>query len=118
MPKRSGLDSHFMGAAIPRHAGGDLARRQARARLRRTAKRRHRMSASLRDHARRIGEPAVAAARPEPLVRRAWAALAEPLRSAARILVLGGGKAGAAMAEAVEHVLADRLEGVVNVPAD
>ena len=75
----------------------------------------------LRSHAQQIWHAAVAAVRPEPLVRRALADLAEPLRSAARILVLGGGKAGAAMAEAVERVLADqldRIEGVVNVPAE
>jgi glycerate 2-kinase len=75
----------------------------------------------LRSDARAIWHAAVAAVRPEPLVRRALADLAEPLRSATRILVLGGGKAGAAMAEAVELVLAehiDRIEGIVNVPAD
>ncbi|MBI2808288.1 MAG: glycerate kinase [Planctomycetes bacterium] len=75
----------------------------------------------LRQHARAIWDAAVDAARPEPLVRRALADLAEPLRAAPRILVLGAGKAGAAMATAVEDVLADclnRVEGIVNVPAD
>ena len=79
------------------------------------------MSDKLRDHARRIWHAAVAAVRPEPLVRRALAELAEPLRQAPRIWVLGAGKAGGAMADAVERVLADRLDriaGVVNVPAD
>src|SRR5204863_4785835 len=63
----------------------------------------------------------VEAARPEPLMRRALADLADELRAAPRILVLGAGKAGAAMAAAVEDALADRLdriEGIVNVPAD
>jgi glycerate 2-kinase len=79
------------------------------------------MTDALRDHARRIWYAAVASVRPEPLVRRVLTDLADVLRDAPRILVFGGGKAGAAMAEAVELVLADRLEridGVVNVPAD
>ena len=79
------------------------------------------MTAVLRDHARRIWHAAVDAVRPQPLVRRALADLAEVLRNAPRILVLGGGKAGSAMAEAVETALAnqlDRVEGVVNVPTD
>ncbi|MBI3822950.1 MAG: DUF4147 domain-containing protein [Planctomycetes bacterium] len=76
------------------------------------------MTAGLREHARRIWQAAVESARPEPLVRRALADLADVLRSAPRILVLGGGKAGAAMADAVESVLGDRVEGIVNVPAD
>src|SRR5438132_12627933 len=81
----------------------------------------NRMSEILRDHAGRIWHAAVAAVRPEPLVRRALADLAEPLRLAPRILVLGAGKAGTAMAEAVERALVDRLdriEGIVNVPAE
>ena len=79
------------------------------------------MSEPLRVHARAIWQAAVDAARPEPLVRQALADLAAPLRSARRILVLGAGKAGAAMAEAVEGALVDRLErieGIVNVPAN
>lgn len=77
----------------------------------------------LRSHARSIWDAAVEASRPEPLVRRALrdAGVAAALRAAPRILVLGAGKAGAAMAAAVEHVLADRLdriEGIVNVPAE
>lgn len=79
------------------------------------------MSNPLRHHARLIWNAAVDAVRPLPLVRRALADLAEPLRSAPRILVLGAGKAGAAMAEAVEVALADqlhRVEGIVNVPAN
>jgi glycerate 2-kinase len=79
------------------------------------------MSEVLRNHARRIWHAAVESARPEPLVCRALTDLAGALREAPRILVLGAGKAGAAMAEAVERALADRLDridGVVNVPAE
>src|SRR5437867_820843 len=76
-----------------------------------------------RDQARAIWQAAVDAVRPEPLVRRALAEpeLARALAGAKRILVLGGGKAGAAMSAAVESMLADkldRIEGVVNVPAE
>ena len=54
-----------------------------------------------------------ALAQPEPK-------LATALAQAHRILVVGGGKAGTAMAAGVEAALADRLDrlvGVVNVPA-
>jgi hydroxypyruvate reductase/glycerate 2-kinase len=77
------------------------------------------MTDALRDHAGRIWQAGVDAVRPEPLVRRGLADI--DLRSADRILVLGAGKAGAAMAAAVETALADqldRVEGIVNVPAD
>ena len=57
------------------------------------------MSEALRDHARRIWHAAVDAVRPEPLIRCAMADLANLLRAAPRILVIGAGKAGAAMAE-------------------
>ena len=43
----------------------------------------------------------------------------DAIRAAPRVLVVGGGKAGAAMAAGLEAVLADRLdrvEGLVNVP--
>ncbi len=80
-------------------------------------------TAELREHALSIWRSAVAAVDPFELVRTALAQ--EPLRSALlagrRILVVGGGKAGASMAAAVESVLADRLgriEGVINVPAE
>jgi hydroxypyruvate reductase/glycerate 2-kinase len=80
---------------------------------------------ALRDHARAIWQAAVAAARPEDLLRQAFADPSWPLlamlREAPRILVVGGGKAGAAMSAAVEEILADclpRMEGVVNVPAE
>jgi glycerate 2-kinase len=79
----------------------------------------------LRDQALAVWRAAVEAVRPEPLLR---AALTEPgrpvaraLASARRVLVVGAGKAGAPMAAAVEAArpdLLDRLEGVVNVPAE
>jgi glycerate 2-kinase len=90
------------------------------------------MSHALREHALAIWQAAVAAVRPGDLMREAlggalparptasgrlWDALAR----ASRVLVVGGGKAGAAMSAAFEEVLADRLDnvsGVVNVPAD
>jgi hydroxypyruvate reductase/glycerate 2-kinase len=82
-------------------------------------------SALMREHARTIWQAAVAAVDPFELVR---AALVQPsgelggaLAVAGRILVVGGGKAGAAMAAGVEAALGDRLEcvtGVVNVPAE
>jgi hydroxypyruvate reductase/glycerate 2-kinase len=67
----------------------------------------------------------VAAVRPEDLVRNALAAPALPvaaaLAAAERILVVGAGKAGAPMCSAVEESLSarlDRVEGLVNVPAE
>jgi hydroxypyruvate reductase/glycerate 2-kinase len=79
----------------------------------------------LRDHARAIWQAAIAAVDPLALVRAALTtpppALAEALARADRILVVGGGKAGAAMAAGVEAALANqlpRLFGVVNVPAE
>jgi hydroxypyruvate reductase/glycerate 2-kinase len=79
----------------------------------------------LRDHARAIWDAAVAAADPRELVRAAFTDPALDLRAeterANRVLVVGGGKAGAAMSAAVEEALADRLDrvaGVVNVPAE
>jgi hydroxypyruvate reductase/glycerate 2-kinase len=76
-----------------------------------------------RKHVLAIWQAAVAAAEPAALVR---AALAEPslrdaLRRAQRIIVVGAGKAGAATSAGVEEALADeleRVEGVVNVPAE
>ncbi len=68
-----------------------------------------------------IWDAAVDAVKPEPLVSAALAGLREAVQSARRIIVLGAGKAGAAMAAAVEVALADqldRVEGIVNVPAD
>lgn len=74
-----------------------------------------------RDHARAIWDAAVAAADPAELVRAALAGsdLRSAVDRAARILVVGGGKAGASMASGVEAALADRLDrvsGVLNVP--
>jgi hydroxypyruvate reductase/glycerate 2-kinase len=82
------------------------------------------MNAALREHARAIWQAAVEAARPEPLLRAALTDASGPLAGelarARRILVVGAGKAGAAMSAAVEAALPaalDRMEGVVNVPA-
>jgi hydroxypyruvate reductase/glycerate 2-kinase len=81
------------------------------------------MSGELRQHARAIWQAAVDAVRPEDLVAAALAepALTEALAAAARILVVGAGKAGATMSAGVEHALEsrlDRIEGLVNVPAE
>ncbi|MBX9678990.1 MAG: DUF4147 domain-containing protein [Gemmataceae bacterium] len=79
------------------------------------------MNETLRDHALAIWQSAVEAVRPEPLLRSALGepGLARLLQAAPRILVLGAGKAGAAMSQAVESLLVDRLgriQGWVNVP--
>jgi hydroxypyruvate reductase/glycerate 2-kinase len=78
----------------------------------------------LRAHARSIWDAAVAAVRPEKLVRQAVSdadsPLASALATAGRILVVGGGKAGMGMAAGLEAGLAgrlDRVKGIVNVPA-
>jgi hydroxypyruvate reductase/glycerate 2-kinase len=84
------------------------------------------MSANLlRTHARAIWDAAVAAVRPDVLVRDAITSpespLAQALADAKRVIVVGGGKAGAAMSAGLEEALADRLDrvsGVVNVPAE
>ena len=77
----------------------------------------------LTEHARKIWRAGVTAVAPGRLVREAFAAFPEEWNSdfaaAPRILVVGCGKAGAAMAVATEDALRDRLgrvEGVVNVP--
>jgi hydroxypyruvate reductase/glycerate 2-kinase len=79
----------------------------------------------MREHARAIWQAAVDAVKPELLIRNAFAdpalALRAALRDARRIVVVGAGKAGAAMAAAVEAELRDcldRIEGSVNVPAE
>jgi hydroxypyruvate reductase/glycerate 2-kinase len=79
----------------------------------------------LREHARSVWQAAVAAVDPFTLVRDALISPEPVLRRAldgpGRILVVGGGKAGAGMAAGVEAALADhldRIHGVVNVPAD
>jgi glycerate 2-kinase len=66
-----------------------------------------------REQALSIWTAAVEAADPFTLTRDAAARLSFP----GRALVVGGGKAGAAMAAGVEAALADRVTGVVNVPA-
>jgi hydroxypyruvate reductase/glycerate 2-kinase len=83
------------------------------------------MVSLLRSHARSIWQAAVDAAQPGNLIRTALSDPALPLLKAVaqapRILVVGGGKAGAAMSAGIEEVLAhdlDRVEGLVNVPAD
>jgi hydroxypyruvate reductase/glycerate 2-kinase len=82
-------------------------------------------SPSLRHQARTIWQAAVDAACPRELIHGAFTdpalGLREVLAAAPRILVVGAGKAGVAMAAAVEEVLAnvlDRIEGLVNVPGD
>src|SRR5437773_12504602 len=82
-------------------------------------------SSARRRHARAIWQAAVDAARPQDLLRATLADATLPLHGAVagarRILVVGAGKAGAAMSEGVEEALAqhlDRVEGVVNVPAE
>ena len=82
-------------------------------------------SSLLREHARVIWQAAVAAVDPFELVRTSLTqpepALAEALAGRENIVVVGGGKAGAAMAAGVEAALADRLDrlgGIVNVPAE
>jgi glycerate 2-kinase len=80
------------------------------------------MVPTLSTHARDIWQAAVEAVRPEVLVAEALerSSLLKELRRARRILVLGGGKAGAAMSAAVENSLEeflDHMEGLVNVPA-
>jgi len=77
-------------------------------------------TSQLRTHARAIWDAGVAAAEPRRLVRQDLTGpLADIVAGAPRVLVVGGGKAGAAMAAGVEDALAnrlDRVEGLVNVP--
>jgi glycerate 2-kinase len=82
-------------------------------------------AAPLREQARTIWQAAVDAANPFELVRTALTAADTPLHAAVeraeRIIVVGGGKAGAAMAAGAEAGLAKRLDhvvGVVNVPRE
>jgi hydroxypyruvate reductase/glycerate 2-kinase len=75
----------------------------------------------LRADARAIWDAAVAAVRPDVLVRDYLLDHAALTADARRVIVVGGGKAGAAMSAGLEHALADRLDrvaGVVNVPAE
>lgn len=83
------------------------------------------MSRSSRSAARAIWEAALAAGDVDPIVRGALrrygatitaGALALDLRRVRRVLVLGAGKASAAMARAVEDILGDRIgDGLVVV---
>ncbi len=79
----------------------------------------------LRRHARAIWQAAVEAVDPlervNAALRQSKTPMADALAEAERIFVVGGGKAGAAMAAGVEAALAERLDrliGVVNVPAE
>jgi hydroxypyruvate reductase/glycerate 2-kinase len=82
------------------------------------------MSQSLSNDALAIWHAAVDAVRPGVLLPdrvRNDAKMQESLLRAKRILVVGAGKAGAAMSESLESALADHLDkivGIVNVPAD
>ena len=93
----------------------------------------NRLPADLRCDALAIWQAGVAAVQPQRLVPAVLAVEENALRigdeslllnSVGRILVVGGGKAGAAMAVAVEQALGDavcqskRLTGLVSVPAD
>ncbi len=79
---------------------------------------------TLRDQALAIWHAAVDAVRPEALlhgVLQRDSAVYAALMSADRILVVGAGKAGASMSAALENALGpllDKVEGIVNVPAD
>jgi hydroxypyruvate reductase/glycerate 2-kinase len=79
---------------------------------------------SLREHARSIWQAAVDAADPRSAVRAFLAAEDslphQALRRGGRVVVVGGGKAGAAMARGVEDALgalSGRVTGWLNVPA-
>jgi glycerate 2-kinase len=77
-----------------------------------------------RDDALAIWHAAVDAVRPGDLIPahvRSDRRLLEAVANARRILVVGAGKAGAAMADALETALGDQVNkvtGIVNVPAD
>jgi hydroxypyruvate reductase/glycerate 2-kinase len=82
-------------------------------------------SSQLRQHALAIWLAAVDAVRPRELIPKFLDDPSVPIREAARrarrILVVGAGKAGAAMSEALESALPDcltKMEGIVNVPAE
>src|SRR5262245_61161491 len=82
------------------------------------------MTSSPSAHALAIWQAAVDSVRPADLLPnsvRANPQLQQALASAKRILVVGAGKAGAAMSEALENALGDligKVTGIVNVPAD
>ena len=77
----------------------------------------------LREDAQVIWQAGVDAVRPEILIPNAInsSEIRQAITDARRILVLGGGKAGAAMSAALEGAWPDcigKMEGVVNVPAE
>src|SRR5262249_7329104 len=79
----------------------------------------------LREDALSIWHSAVDAVRPEKLIPKVIEnpsfGIREAVTKAPRIFVVGAGKAGAAMSAALEVALpecVDRMEGVVNVPAE
>ncbi|MFO0809669.1 MAG: DUF4147 domain-containing protein [Gemmataceae bacterium] len=78
------------------------------------------MSDRFRHDARAIWDAAIMAVRPEPLMANVvQTRLADVIAAARRILVVGGGKAGGAMAAGLETALGDhtaKVEGIVNVP--
>jgi glycerate 2-kinase len=82
------------------------------------------MTRSLSADALAIWHAAVDAVRPGDLLPkhvRTDQRLRQAIASAERVLVVGAGKAGAAMSDALETTLADHLDkltGIVNVPAD
>jgi hydroxypyruvate reductase/glycerate 2-kinase len=78
-----------------------------------------------REHALATWRAGVDAVLPQKLIPQAITnrslGIQEALNQGGRILVVGAGKAGAAMSEALERALPDsiaRMEGIVNVPAD
>ncbi|MFL5241095.1 MAG: glycerate kinase [Gemmataceae bacterium] len=78
-----------------------------------------------REDARTIWQAGLDAVRPEVLLREALAhqngSLRPALHQARRVLVVGAGKAGAAMSAALEELLPElisKMEGIVNVPAE
>lgn len=82
------------------------------------------MQSSLPDDALAIWHAAVDRVRPRDLMRSYFDShpeLRQLLSDAPRIVVVGGGKAGSSMAESLEALLPEQLEkveGVVNVPAN
>lgn len=72
------------------------------------------------DYARAIWQAGIASVAPGRLIPQSLESLSSEwkrdLSYAPRILVVGAGKAGAAMAVAIEAAIPDRLTGLVNVP--
>src|SRR5688572_14930973 len=82
------------------------------------------MAETLREQALSIWHAAVDAVRPRDLILNHFNSdeeLRRAVSDARRVLVVGAGKAGAAMNASLEEALADHLDkvqGIVNVPAD